>query len=425
MKMKKEMKQEELLEKLTEQGIAAVAEYIEERFQKKILIVDSYGYEHFPEKSRFIKDDVVALFADIAMFEESHYYYRKTERMLLYPVGSSSLKVIVVVKNVSEEQINSVLTVLNEVKLALKLYINYEKRLYENVDKISESLIADIFVKPSLNIKLILEKAGIELDMNRKYAVLLIKVSDDEENKINQHILWADIASHAQRLKLSFIPPVAWNGVYVSFLSGRYDPQTLEVREDWISAEISRIWQKGFEEKHGVKLGIAVGQPQPLRDLHRSYNEARVAMYFHLLKEEHSFVELFANLGVFAVLFSQDPAVLKDYCMKTINKVLEYDHDYEGDLCTTLRALLEYNFNWKAVSEVLYVHVNTLRYRYEKIEQILAIDLSKAEVRSDLFVALRTADILREMGYLQPVFIGNTKEKSKVTNIKKQSKTLW
>ena len=423
--MNKDMKQEELLEQLVEHGIAALAEYIEERVQRKIVIVDSYGYMHYPERSEFAKAEVLELFSDVEPFEENRYYYRKIEQSLLYPVGSRGLRGIILVKHVSEDQINHVLTVLNSVKSVLKMYVHYEKRMYEKLDQFSEDMIHHIFIKPAMNIKLILEKAGIELDMDREYAVLLIRIGEDEKSRINEHVLWSDIAVHAKKWKISFIPPIPWNGVYVSFLSGRYDKDTLAIKKDWLTTDLSEIWKRGFEERYGVKVGIAIGQPHQLKELHKSYNEARVAMYFHLLKKEHSFVDRFCDLGVFSMLFSQEPDLLKNYCMRVINRLLEYDHNYEGDLCLTLRTLLENNFNWKAVAETLFVHVNTLRYRYEKIEQILNVDLSKVEVRTDLFVALRTADILKEMGYLQPVFIGNTMETGKVNNNNKQSKTLW
>lgn len=419
------MKQEELLENLVDHGIETLAEYIEGEINQKIIIADSYGYMHYPEASDVSREDVLELLEDIRSFEESYYYYRKTERTLLYPVGGKSLKVIVIVKHAEEEQINQILMVLNSVKTVLKMYTHYERRLHEKLDHFSEEMVKNIFVKPSMSIKLILDQAGIELDMNRDYGILLIKISEDEENRVNKHVLWADIMQHAARWKISYVPPVPWNGFYVAFLPGSYDRETLDIRRDWLTKHLSEVWKSGFEPKYNVKVGITMGSKYPLKDLHKSYNEARVAMYFHLLKKEYSFVDRFCDLGVFSVLFSQNPDDLKNYCMGTINRLLEYDHNYEGDLCLTLRTLLENNFNWKAVAETLFVHVNTLRYRYEKIEQILNVDLSKVEVRTDLFVALRTADILKEMGYLQPVFIGNTMETGKVNNSNKQSKTLW
>lgn len=414
-----------LLERLVDSGLPAVVSYIAKMTKKTIMVVDNYGYMHYPEKSEVIIDEIVELFFDIPHLEENQYYYKKSEATLLYPVGKGELKAVVIVRNVNEENISSIITTLNEAKLALKMYINYENKLKNTIKSFETEILEDLFVKNSINIRYIVEKTGVELDLNRHYAVLLIKMDKNDE-KINYHNLKADIFEYAAKNNLSFIPPIYWRGFFVSILSGVYDDITLEIKSDWPNAKNSIVWKESFEEKYDVHVAVSIGGVYKLNELHKSYNEARIAMQFHLLKGETSFVQRFVDLGVFAELFSQDIDKLKNFCMKTIEKILEYDHDFDGELLITLRTLLDCNFNWKLASEILFVHVNTLRYRYEKIEQILNINLSLAQERSNLFIAIRVADILHELGFLQPIFVGNALEVSRTsTNGKKQSKTLW
>ncbi|WP_110953538.1 PucR family transcriptional regulator [Anaerosinus massiliensis] len=415
---------ESLLKKLVNHGLGAVVSYIAQTTKKTILIVDNYGYMHYPEKSQVIVDEIIELFFDIPDLEENQYYYKKSEATLIYPVGQEELKAVVIIKNVKHENIPSIVLTLNEAKLALKMYINYENKLKTKIQSFQTEILENLFVKNSINIRYIIEKTGIQLNLNQYYAVLLIKI--DEDNKqVNYHNLKANIFEYAKQNNLFFIPPIYWRGFFVSILSGVYDDDTLEIKSDWPNAKNSIIWKNAFEEKYNVKAAVSIGGVYKLSELHKSYNEARIAMHFHLLKGEVSFVQRFVDLGVFAELFSQDIDKLKNFCMKTIEKILEYDHDFDGELLVTLRTLLDCNFNWKLASEILFVHVNTLRYRYEKIEQILQIDLSLAQERSNLFIAIRVADILHELGFLQPIFVGNTLDISKVNNIKKQSKALW
>ncbi len=86
--------------------------------------------------------------------------------------------------------------------------------------------------------------------------------------------------------------------------------------------------------------------------------------------------------------------------------MLEYDHDCNADLQITLRTLLDDNFNYKATAEKLFIHVNTVRYRAEKIAQLLNIDLNDPDTRFNLYAALRVGDVRKALDLLQPGYIG-------------------
>jgi len=51
--------------------------------------------------------------------------------------------------------------------------------------------------------------------------------------------------------------------------------------------------------------------------------------------------------------------------------------------------------DWKTTSEILFIHVNTLRYRIKKVEEILRIDISKLENVVNLFIALKSRALLK------------------------------
>ncbi|HPT69952.1 MAG TPA: helix-turn-helix domain-containing protein, partial [Syntrophomonas sp.] len=65
--------------------------------------------------------------------------------------------------------------------------------------------------------------------------------------------------------------------------------------------------------------------------------------------------------------------------------------------------------NNKATADQLYIHVNTLYYRINKIEQILNIDLAKMNARVELYTAIKVWDTLQvlngkeEIAAVQPV----------------------
>ncbi|WP_282695308.1 helix-turn-helix domain-containing protein [Streptomyces sp. CC208A] len=57
-------------------------------------------------------------------------------------------------------------------------------------------------------------------------------------------------------------------------------------------------------------------------------------------------------------------------------------------LLETLRAFLAHDCSWARTAEALRVHVNTVRYRVEKIEALTGRDLSRLDHQADLYAAL-------------------------------------
>ena len=118
-------------------------------------------------------------------------------------------------------------------------------------------------------------------------------------------------------------------------------------------------------------------------------------MKFHTIKGRTGFVQRFADLGIFRELFLHETGRIANFCRVALGKMLEYGHDNDTNLRETLMTLLDVQFNYKAAAEKLYVHVNTVRYRCEKIEQLLGIDLRDPDQIFRLYVAVRVGDVLK------------------------------
>lgn len=69
-----------------------------------------------------------------------------------------------------------------------------------------------------------------------------------------------------------------------------------------------------------------------------------------------------------------------------------YEHDAtgRGDLVASLRAWLSRHGQWDAAAADLGVHRHTLRYRMRRVEEILGRSLDDADVRMELWLALKT-----------------------------------
>lgn len=80
--------------------------------------------------------------------------------------------------------------------------------------------------------------------------------------------------------------------------------------------------------------------------------------------------------------------VLRDSYTERIAPLVAYDAANAGHLQQSLLAYLEANGNWGAAASALGVHRHTLRGRIERVEDMLAVDLSDARTRAELLLTL-------------------------------------
>ncbi|WP_327086196.1 helix-turn-helix domain-containing protein [Nonomuraea sp. NBC_01738] len=81
--------------------------------------------------------------------------------------------------------------------------------------------------------------------------------------------------------------------------------------------------------------------------------------------------------------------VRRSFADRLLAPLLAYDESHQSDLVGTLGAFLDTAGSWHACAERLHVHVNTVRYRIKRIEDLTGRDLSSMADRVDFYLALR------------------------------------
>ncbi|WP_055531573.1 PucR family transcriptional regulator [Streptomyces graminilatus] len=81
--------------------------------------------------------------------------------------------------------------------------------------------------------------------------------------------------------------------------------------------------------------------------------------------------------------------VRRAFTARLLDPLRDYDRRHRAELIPTLEAFLESDGSWTRCAARLHLHVNTLRYRVGRIEQLTGRDLSRLEDKLDFFLALR------------------------------------
>ncbi|MEV1065061.1 PucR family transcriptional regulator ligand-binding domain-containing protein [Streptomyces sp. NPDC050263] len=81
--------------------------------------------------------------------------------------------------------------------------------------------------------------------------------------------------------------------------------------------------------------------------------------------------------------------VRRAFTARLLDPLRDYDRRHRAELIPTLEAFLDCDGSWTRCASRLHLHVNTLRYRIGRIEQLTSRDLSRLEDKLDFFLALR------------------------------------
>jgi hypothetical protein len=153
--------------------------------------------------------------------------------------------------------------------------------------------------------------------------------------------------------------------------------------------------------RHGVRTlrpglrsaRLAIGVSDPVLGgaaLPGAVEQARHAHEHAIARPDQAIVVSCAELASHLLLLAgvPDPA-RRAFRDRLLGPLLDYDQAHDADLVRTLDTFLSCSGSWNRTAAQLHVHVNTLRYRIQRIEQITGRDLGRFADRVDFYLALR------------------------------------
>lgn len=381
------------LEQLLDKGITSIADDFENEIGKKVILAAKYG-EVFCYIKNTSGEKFQKLIHQIPVMTETEYYFQKTQEILFYQLSEKERRLIIGMENVKQEEIIALIEKVRLRSLALKTYLDLQEKI-QGDSEIYEKKLAETFIKSNANIYDIIGFHNIDLKTDQYYGVLLL--GSDKFVKII-----GDFCAQIEVRKT--FSPILWNNVIVVIIAAASSTDRKAATDIEIMAS---LWQRRIAEQFGVQLGCGIGRFYTVNNLHKSYIEAQIALNFPSVMGKESIIQSFDNLGVFSMIFSQDISSLKEYISKTLGPILSYDREFNIQLVDTLRILLNNDLNWAKTAKDMYAHVNTIYYRYDKIEKLLNLDLSKGKDRSEAFAVLKVWDVLRKSGFIEDDFSWN------------------
>lgn len=138
-------------------------------------------------------------------------------------------------------------------------------------------------------------------------------------------------------------------------------------------------------------MSFGISEPAALSALSGGWEEACHAQRLAELTGESVSVVDGREVTSHVLLLATVPDdVRRAYSARALGAVLDYDQAHHARLMETLEAFLATSCSWSRTAENLHLHVNTVRYRIQRVEELTGRDLSQMADRVDIFLALRS-----------------------------------
>ncbi|MFG2776930.1 PucR family transcriptional regulator [Streptomyces prunicolor] len=172
-------------------------------------------------------------------------------------------------------------------------------------------------------------------------------------------------------------------------VSAEHDGSESGIHADVLLAAVRDPLSAGLDDDGRVTLGVsaAVHSAEGLRG---ALEEARHARRVAAARPGRVCAAGHQELASHVLLLPFVPDdVRRAFTARLLDPLRDYDRRHRAELIPTLEAFLECDGSWTRCASRLHLHVNTLRYRVGRIEQLTSRDLSRLEDKLDFFLALR------------------------------------
>lgn len=151
-----------------------------------------------------------------------------------------------------------------------------------------------------------------------------------------------------------------------------------------------------YNQLDGLTISVAVGGfYHSVEGLCNSYDEAKAALRVGLRLPQHRPIIWYSDVMLYVLLdrFALQPEA-RHWFGKTLQPLLEYDRQNNTELVRTLETYFDANQSLQQAARELFIHPKTLKYRLQRIEEILAANPFSGDRQLSYYLATKIARLL-------------------------------
>ena len=146
----------------------------------------------------------------------------------------------------------------------------------------------------------------------------------------------------------------------------------------------------GEGDDRSIAIGTSSVIASDISDITRAFIDAGQVCRLNQIVDERPRPEHEPESPLSAILLRGDDDARATLHAAVLAPLVTYDREHGSELVRTLDLFLSSNGQWAGSAALLDIHVNTLRYRLSRIEELTGRNLGSMADRVDFYVALRS-----------------------------------
>ncbi|MFD1708939.1 XylR N-terminal domain-containing protein [Siminovitchia sediminis] len=282
------------------------------------------------------------------------------------------------------------------------LHMQNERVAIETEQRLKGELLEQLLNNKSIDRNEIYDRFSyLDYNLSTEHYVMYVVIEEEVNSKEIEDYAYLNI-----RNKIS-------EYIYQDFLYEEYEPlllpklNSIQAIIDKHSIDNRYKSPKHFAEQLIKKLGftnVYIGlsdQTKDISDFYKKFQEVKRAVELAIWKKAENKVVLSNELGHLTLFLSaRDPEELEAFANENLRSLIEYDKKRNSELLHTLMQYSQNEFNLHKTAREMCISISGMRYRVQKIEELLDTDLSDSNSRFQVQLSLQILLLLGNVDHL-------------------------
>lgn len=149
--------------------------------------------------------------------------------------------------------------------------------------------------------------------------------------------------------------------------------------------------QKSITAGMNITINVGIGNmAQQLEEIRSSYHQALGVIDFLNKIGDKGRAMHFSELGIYKLLLNNpEGKQLEQFAYDQLEALIKHDSQHRTSFLLTLERYFDNDGNLRASADELFIHINTMRYRMDSIQDKFGIDLSSPEKKFNIHFAIK------------------------------------
>lgn len=296
--------------------------------------------------------------------------------------------------NTSFKEVDSL--ILKQLAVICSLYLFNERTVFETEQRLKGSFLEDILNKRLTSQEIYRKANYIGVELGTKYHLFVLE-KFAKDGLINEELEMSDenaiptLSKYYKDRNINILLTQQSQRMIGLLPIEQFEKNFINL-ENFFEKSISYL-----EEKFPY-CKFVLGVSSKSNDIEKAPNLYEESIAASNLAKQQNKIVFYDDLGIVGVLFQSGKLDnIRDFCNKTLGKIIEYDRSKNSEMTKTLYFYIKNGLNLYQTARDINLSIGGMRYRLQKLNEILEVDINDPQNSFQIYLALQSMVVLGDL----------------------------